>query len=333
MKIAVFGATGLLGHHTARAVKAAGHELILIHRPSSRIQRLAYLGAQNRAAEVLDVKQMTKAMAGVDGVVFCAGYYPTKPRHWQDDVSSALNQTNHFYAACLAANVSRIVYVGAAIALPKHPQGKPGHEGLFYEEMPAWRNPYLLCKWALDEQARDQARNGLPVMIGIPGMSLGELDVGPSTGRLVTAIACGEMTRYVPGARNVIDAAEAGRGLLRVLEKGRPGERYLLTGENVQLADLTAQIADLLGVAAPTPVSLKVVKGMAALGRMRYRLTGHQPLLNDTSIAVMSGGQFLDGRKAREELGFVSEQSLDDTLRRSIGWFRENGYIKSPKQG
>lgn len=328
MKIAVFGATGLLGHHTARAIKAAGHELILIHRPSSRIQRLAYLGAEARAAEILDVSQMTKAMRDVDGVVFCAGYYPSKPRRWQDDVSNALNQTNHFYAACVAAKVARIVYVGAAIALPKHPEGKLGHEGLFYEGMPNWRNPYLLCKWALDEQAREQARNGLPVMIGIPGMSIGEFDVGPSTGRIITAIASGQMSRYVPGARNVIDASEAGRGLLRVLEKGRQGERYLLTGENIQLAELTAQIASLLGKPAPTPVSLKVVKGLAVIGRMRYRLTGQQPLLNDTSIAVMSGGQFLDGSKAREELGFVSEQSLDDTLRRTISWFRDNGYIQ-----
>tara|TARA_R100001244_G_scaffold106242_2_gene78781 strand:- start:23310 stop:24299 length:990 start_codon:yes stop_codon:yes gene_type:complete len=327
VKIAVLGATGLLGHHAARAVQAAGHDLLLIHRPSSRIARLGYLNAECHAAELLDHGALSRALQGVDGVMFCAGHYPTRPRRWQEEVASALNQTNHFYAACQAADVPRILYVGAAIALPRHPQGLPGHEGLFYEGMPRWRNPYLLCKWALDEQAREQARNGLPVVIGIPAMTLGEFDVGPSTGRLITAIASGAMRRYVPGPRNLIDAAEAGRGLLLALTKGRVGERYLLTGENIQLSELTARIAAQLGVNAPLPVALSVAKSVALLGRLRYRLTGRLPLLDDTAIAVMAGGQFLDGAKAREELGFVAQQTLDATLLRAIQWFRENGYI------
>jgi dihydroflavonol-4-reductase len=49
--------------------------------------------------------------------------------------------------------------------------------------------------------------------------------------------------------------------------------------------------------------------------------------LNDTAIAVMAGGQFLDGSKAREELGFEARIPLDVTLDRAIGWFRENGYL------
>ena len=54
MKIAVLGATGLLGHHAARAIKAAGHQLVLVHRPSSQIQRLAYLEPECRVAELFD---------------------------------------------------------------------------------------------------------------------------------------------------------------------------------------------------------------------------------------------------------------------------------------
>ncbi|WP_044873539.1 NAD-dependent epimerase/dehydratase family protein [Pseudomonas sp. LFM046] len=327
MKIAVLGATGLLGHHAARAVKAAGHELVLIHRPSSRIERLAYLEPEYRAADLLDHAGLTRALGGLDGVIFCAAGYPKRPRRWQEEVASALDQTNHFYAACLAAHVPRILYTGAAIALPRHPQGLPGHEGLFYEEMPRWKNPYLLSKWALDEQAREQARNGLPVVIGIPAMCLGEFDAGPSTGRIVTAIARGWMTHYVPGQRNLVDAADAGRGLVLALEKGRVGERYLLTGRNIEMAELTARIATFLGVPPPQPMPLAMAKGIAALGRLRFRLSGEMPKLDDTAIAVMAGGQFLDGSKARHELGFVAETPLDVTLERTIGWFRANGYL------
>ncbi|MBB4816733.1 dihydroflavonol-4-reductase [Pseudomonas alcaligenes] len=327
MKIAALGATVLLGHHTARAIRAAGHELVLIHRPASRIERLGYLDPELRSAERFDHPQLTRAMADLDGVVFCPGDMPARHRRWQDVVAGALEETNHFYAACLAAHVPRILLVGASVALPRHPDGEPGHEGLFYDEMPRWKNPYLLCKWALDHQAREQARAGLPVVIGIPGMALGEFDAGPSSGRLITAIASGAMSRYVEGQRNVIDAGEAGRGLLLALEKGRAGERYLITGTNIEMAELTAHIARLLEVAAPTPMPLAVARGMAALQRLRQRMSGEAPKIDPTSIAAMAGGQFLDGAKAAAELGFQAEVALDDTLRRAIRWFGENGYV------
>ncbi|MNM69551.1 NAD dependent epimerase/dehydratase family protein [compost metagenome] len=327
MKLAVLGATGLLGHHVARAIKAAGHQLVLIHRPSSQIQRLAYLEPECRVAELFDHQGLVRALDGLDGVIFSAGYYPLRPRRWQEEVASALDLTNHFYAACQQVRVPRIVYVGSAFAMPPHPQGLPGHEGLFYDGLPTGKSAYVMCKWALDEQAREQARGGLPVVIGIPGMVLGEFDIGPTTGRLITSIGRGEMSHYVPGRRNVIDAGEAGRGLLLALEHGRVGERYLLTGHNVEMAELTATIAHLLGKPAPLPMQLHRARALATLGRWRYRLTGKLPLLDETAIEVMAGGQFLDGRKAREELDFQSRVPLESTLERAIAWFRENGYL------
>ena len=328
MKVAIFGATGLIGHHAARAVRAAGHELVVINRPSSRTARVAYLEPEQRSAELLDHAALCRALDNLDGVIFCAGHYPGRPRRWQDEVVSALDQTSHFYAAFRQVQVPRIVYVGSAIAMPVHPQGLPGHEGLFYEGLPPWHNAYLMCKWALDEQAREQARNGLPVVIGIPGMAIGEFDFGPSTGRIVTAIGNREMSRYVPGRRNLIDAGEAGVGLLAALQKGRAGERYLLVGHDIEMAELTAMIAAALGVEAPQPLSLVRAKAIARLGRLRQRLTGYEALLDDTAIAVMAGGQFLDGRKAREELGFQSRVPLHESLARAIAWFRENGYLR-----
>ncbi|MGH8433235.1 MAG: NAD-dependent epimerase/dehydratase family protein, partial [Pseudomonas sp.] len=178
-----------------------------------------------------------------------------------------------------------------------------------------------------DEQAREQARNGLPVVIGIPAMSLGEFDAGPSSGRLITAIASGVMSHYVPGKRNLIDAAEAGHGLLLALQKGRVGERYLLTGQNIEMAELTARIAERFGIAAPRPLPLSAAKAIAALGRWRYRLTGQLPRLDDSALAVMAGGQYLDGRKAQTELGFIAQTTVDETLARTIQWFRDNAYL------
>ena len=93
--------------------------------------------------------------------------------------------------------------------MPRHPQGLPGHEGLFYDSLPSGKSSYVLLQMGARRAGPGAGAQRLPVVIGIPGMVLGELDIGPTTGRVITAIGNGEMTHYVAGQRNVIDAAEA----------------------------------------------------------------------------------------------------------------------------
>lgn len=329
MRIAIIGATGLLGQHAARAALARGHELIVIHRPSSRLQSLAGLRFDPVVASLSDRDSLTRALTGCDAVIHCAGYYPTVPRPWRAEVATALGEMDIFYAACAGLSLRKIIYLGGAIALRRHPHGEPGDESLDYPGEPASQNPYLQVKWAMDRQALQQARQGLPVVVGIPSMTFGDHDPGSTTGRLVIEIANRRLPGYVRGRRNVIYAGDAGFGLVRVCEDGRVGERYLLTGENVSMDDLVTRIAAAAGVPAPKPIPLALAKTVAALQKFRYlHLGGPLPKVDDTAIAVMSAGQFLDGAKAARELDFRASVPLEETIRRALAWFRARGDIR-----
>ncbi|MGH8561668.1 MAG: NAD-dependent epimerase/dehydratase family protein, partial [Nevskiales bacterium] len=127
---------------------------------------------------------------------------------------------------------------------------------------------------------------------------------------------------------NVIYAGDAGTGLVRVCEDGRPGERYLLTGANISLDELVARIAAIAGVPAPRAIALPVAKAVAAIQAFRYHyLKGPLPKVDSTAIAVMSAGQFLNGAKAERELGFRATVSVDEAIRRALAWFRAQGYV------
>ncbi|MGV8744086.1 NAD-dependent epimerase/dehydratase family protein, partial [Pseudomonas aeruginosa] len=117
-----------------------------------------------------------------------------------------------FYAAGLQARGPRILNVGSPYVMPLHTQELKGHAGVVYDSLPGGKSSYVLCKWALDEQAQEQARNDQPEVIGIPSTGLGELDIGPTTGRVITANGNGEMNHYVDGQRKVIEADEPGGG-------------------------------------------------------------------------------------------------------------------------
>ncbi|MDP4172181.1 MAG: epimerase, partial [Bacillota bacterium] len=151
----------------------------------------------------------------------------------------------------------------------------------------------------------------------------------PSTGRLVVDICNEKLPAYIEGNRNVIYAGDAGRGLVMAAEKGGAGERYLFTGMNISMKELTAKIADHAGVKPPSRrLPLSAAKMIARLLEYKAKITGAKKIkLDSTAVAVMALGQFLDGTKAREELGFNGEVSLDETIVRTIEWYKKEKYI------
>lgn len=328
MKIAILGATGMLGHHTAVAALAAGHEVVCIHRASSKLSHLNDLSCEKREADLNDKFAMIRAFHDVEGVINCAGYYPTKPMSMLEHVVQATTQMEYFYEACATAKLTRILYVGASIALQKPKSGQPGHADFDYPEMPPEQNPYLRVKWAMDMQAKQKAAKGMPVMIGVPAMTMGEFDYKPTTGRLITEVVNQTLPAYVSGKRNIIYAGDAGRGLVLALEKGKVGERYLFTGENVEIDDIVNFIAQKANVKAPHTIPLILAKLIAKIQEKKYELIGGKlPKLDATAIAILSSGQYLDGSKAHRELGFIPQVGLEETISISFNWFRSNGFI------
>jgi dihydroflavonol-4-reductase len=329
MHLLVLGATGMLGQQVARAAAAAGHDLSLAYRDVKALSR--FEGLRHRAVRVDldDAASLRAALHGVDTVLHAAAPYPTVPRGWQAEVAAGVARMDGFYRACEQAQLRQIVYLGGAIALQRRADGQPGDETCDYPGPPPNRNPYVQLKWALDAQARQEATKGLPVSIGIPSMTFGEYDYGPSTGRLLLMLARGQLPNYVRGNRNVVYGGDAGRGLVAICERGRRGERYLLTGENTSMDALTAQMAVLAKQPVPRPVPLPIVRMVNALQTLRWRFGGPLPTVDATAIAVMSAGQHLSGEKARRELGFQSQVPLQEALERTLHWFRQVGYLPS----
>lgn len=331
MRIAVVGATGMIGHHTARAVLAGGHELTVVHRAGSNLRALEGLRFEPRLGDLDDRRSLAAALGGAEAVINCAAYYPTEPRPWEAEVERAVAQMENFYAACAGHDLRKIVYVGAAIALARGHSARPATEESASDSRPRDLTPYVQVKWEMDRLALEKARGGLPVVVGIPAMCFGEYDAGPSTGRLVVEIADRTLPGYIRGRRNVVYTGDAGRGLVLACERGRAGGRYILAGANVTMDELVRTIAEEAGVEPPRRViPLGLARALSKLQEVRYRLLGGEPpRLSSTAIAVMASGQFLDGGKARRELGFEPRVGLRQAVARALAWFREHGYLKS----
>jgi dihydroflavonol-4-reductase len=329
MRIAVVGATGMLGRHVARHTLRAGHELIALYRNPRLLNSLADLLCDARQADLDDVDSLRLGLRGADAVIHCAAYYPGAPKSIGEELATAARLSNNFYEACAGQELKKIVYVGAAIALPRSSDGKPSDGSQSYSERPHDQNAYLQVKWAQDALALQKAAEGMPVVVGIPSMTFGEYDPGNSTGSFVIEMANRTLPGYVAGKRNVVYAGDAGRGLVRVCEDGRPSERYLICGENLTMQRLMAQIATITEAPEPKEIPLAVAKLVSAWQILKYKhLRGPVPKVSASAIAVMSSGQYLDGSKATRELGYQPEVSVDEALRRAFEWFKSQGKVK-----
>ncbi len=329
MKLGIIGGTGMLGHHIAIAAMFKQYDIVIIHRKNSDLSRIKDLTFESRIADLNDRGSLIKAFTDLDYVVNAAAYYPTLPKPLASEIKTARLQMLFFIDAIKETKIKRALYVGGSIALPKSPNGI-ADEVMSYSKAPENSAPYVQVKWLMDEMARNAAKSGLPIIIGIPSMTFGEYDYAPTTGRLIVDLANQTIPAYVKGKRNVVYAGDAGRGLLLALEKGQFGERYLITGENTSTDLLVKMICKRAEVKPLEKIlSIKFAKVISKIQETKYALfRGQAPTLSSTAIAILSSGQHLDGTKAKEELGYEPEFGMNDAIEKAYEWFKNENYIE-----
>jgi len=178
------------------------------------------------------------------------------------------------------------------------------------------------------QQERVSLAARLPVVLVLPTAPVGPGDSGPTpTGKMVVDFMRGRIFASLDGGLNVVPVEDVGRAHLLALEHGRPGERYLVGGENISLTGLWEALAGICHRPAPTrilPYAAAVTIGWADEIRCQFR-RGAQPVAPLEGVRMVREKMYVCDGKARSELGYVST-SVTDALERAVRWYRDHGY-------
>ena len=231
--------------------------------------------------------------------------------------------------AALSAKVERIVYTSSVATLRPSPDGRPSDETRPLTEADAI-GAYKRSKVAAERLVeRLIAADGLPAVIVNPSTPIGPRDVRPTpTGRIIVEAASGRMPAFVDTGLNLVHVDDVAAGHLAALRKGRIGERYILGGDDVTLAEMLAAIAIHVGRKPPrVRLPRAAVFPVAYAAELTARLTGREPFATVDGLRMARYRMFFSSDKARRELGYTS-RPYDLAIRDALDWFRKAGMIK-----
>lgn len=304
MRALVTGASGFVGAHVARALGERGADVRALCRAEppdfARV-------AEHVAVDVRDRDAVVRAVAGCEVVFHAAALYS-----YDRDDREAMRQVNVegtriVLDAATRAGVRRVVVTSSATTCgPVHGRVADEHDRPSRGQL---RVAYKRTKLEAERVALDAAAQGIDVVVVNPTAVVGRGDRRPTpTGRMIAGVASGQIRAYAPGAGlNVVAAADVADGHVLALERGRPGRRYILGGENLPLRELFARIAAAAGRPAPRiPVPWGVALSaahVASLGARALRLP--QPgLLKLDEVRLAGIAEFFSSARAEQELGY-----------------------------
>ena len=275
-----------------------------------------------------DRGSLAAALKGVRYLFHAAADYRLWARNPEEIIRNNVDGTRHVMEEALRAGVERIVYT-SSVATLKIVDGAPATEESPLAEdaaIGAYKRSKVVAERLVEAMIE---RDGLPAVIVNPSTPIGPRDIRPTpTGRIIVEAASGRMPGFVDTGLNLVHVDDVAAGHLAALERGRIGERYILGGQNVLLADMLTDIAHMVGRRPPRlKLPRRVLYPIAYGAELMARVCGGEPFATIDGLRMASRHMFFEDAKARRELGYVS-RPYREGLADAIAWFRARGRLK-----
>jgi nucleoside-diphosphate-sugar epimerase len=320
-RAAVTGAGGFIGAATCRRLVAAGAEVVGLDVDPSRSARVREAGAEFALADVTDRAGLSRALRGAELVVHTAAYV----REWgtmEEFVEVNVGGTVNLLDAAEQAGAERVVHISSVVVY--------GYDDERKQDEAAWRRscglPYIDTKSASDALA---CRRGAVVIR--PGDVYGP---GSNSWAIRPAGLLRSGQFVLPGRGDgtmlplyIDDLTEA---ILLAIRLGEPGRAYTVwEGRPVSFEHYLTLLADAVGGRPPRKLPRPLLTALAACGEVVARARRRPPAFGRQAITYVDRRGTASSARARDELGWEPRVGLEEGIRRSREWLREEGLVQS----
>ena len=329
MKALLTGVSGFVGAAVLRHLLSQDIEIRVLVRPGTDASFWRRLGVEVLEGDLRNAASLIGPVSGCQMLFHVAADY----RLWVPDSASMyatnVDGTVALMRAALNAGVERVVYTSSVAVLGARSDGQAVDEDA-PSTLADMVGHYKRSKFMAEEAVRRLCHEeGLPAVIVNPSTPIGAGDCKPTpTGRMVRDAATGRMPAYVDTGLNIVHVDDVAQGHWLAFQHGKPGERYILGGENLPLKFILARIAQIAGHAPPRlrlprTALYPLAAGAEAWTRVRGRGT---PLLTVDELRMAAKKMYFSSAKAERDLGYThrpAEAAFADAVR----WFQERGAL------
>jgi dihydroflavonol-4-reductase len=307
MKVFVTGGNGFLGSRTVSELIRRGHSVRLLLRKESRTERISHLSYETHLGDILEPKSIQEGLKGCDAVIHlaCISSWGDLRKKSPQIFEIAVEGTRNVLEAAAQSlgrslERGRVVYVSSIAAIGASSKPQVFDENATYNLNQAQLN-YSLAKHQAERVVDQFVRGrGLDAVIVNPCEAYGPDDDDLVTAGNLIEVLKGPISLVCQGGTSIAHVEDLARGIVLALEKGRKGERYILGGDNLSLAEIAQIVRELAGkndfvLTVPNRVLVSLCRGLKRLG-----LKTPVPL-DVLDYAVLYW--YMDSSKAQRELG------------------------------
>lgn len=318
-----------MGANLVRELIRRGEEVKVLVREQSSHREIEGLGVERAFGDLKDSKSIAEAVKGCDRVYHLAAFVSIRSGDRDKLYDINVLGTRRLMQECRKQEVQKVVHCSSLGAVGTNPNGASNENWAVspYEIT----TDYEIAKTFAELEVYKEIAKGLPAVIVNPSGIVGPWDFKPSmVGKTILDFARGKMKAYVDGAFDFVAMQDVVQGHILAMEKGKIGERYLLTGEEVSIGKTLEWLEELTGVKKPkVKIPHGLMQNIAVVKDWVERKFFPQviPRFNYHSIRLLKSGKYGDNTKAIKELG-LTPTPVKEAYLESVEWFKEFGYIE-----
>lgn len=324
-RVFVTGGSGFVGGALVDRLVGRGDEVVALVRTDEAARALEQRGARAVRGDVLDEDALRRGMDGCELAFHVAGVNALCVDDPTPMVRTNVDGAARAVRAAARAGVRRVVHTSSAATIGE-PPGTVGredtpHRGWYLSTYERSKTEGERAALAAGREAGIEVVSVNPSSVQGPGRASG-------TGRFLLAFLDGRLKVFVDTHVSLVDIADCVEGHVRAAEHGVPGERYLLNGMTLTIADALALAADVAGVRRrPRLVPPPLASSGAAAVEAAFRLARRHPPVCREMVRTLLHGHRYNGSRAERELG-VRYTAPRETVHRTVEWARAAGLLR-----
>lgn len=327
MTALVIGANGYLGSHVTRQLVEDGQDVRVMVRSGANTIGIDDLEVTRFVGDIWDNDVLRAAMTGAEVVYYCVvdtrGWLRDPAPLFRTNVEGARNVLDIAVEPDIAAGLRKFVFTSSYATVGRH-RGKVNTEQDIVSDKGL--TPYVRSRVQAENLVLEYARDrGLPAVAMCVSTTYGGRDWGRTPhGAIIAGAAFGKLPFVMRGIElEAVGVNDAARALILAAEKGRVGERYLISEKMITNAEVARIAAEAAGVAPPgRSIPLPLTYLLATMGTVKGKLKRTDERLSLASLRLMLAEAPVDCSKAKAELGWQPrpvEESIAEAAKFWVG--------------